>query len=1189
MNANHKKQVLHLQIFTFLAGILILSSFSLYSQQSNQKTLSTGWDFYKGDLGGVWEALRESDISRIPNWQTVTVPHCVNAYDAVDPDKKYYQGGAWYRIFIKPDNPYEHGRTILHFMGAGQKTKLWVYNQYVGEHVGGYDEFSFDITTELKEFYSDSGNKEEYNGKVPIVIRTDNSRDLQMIPSDLSDFNLYGGLYRPVKLLYKPRVSFQDLHVTPNFDTTTQKCDVTIEGSMYNPKNYKEEVSISFEILDNENNTIEEHIISVDPSPKKKEFWRFSIDKPKLWSPDNPYLYQVKAELTAGNSSIEISENFGIRYFRFEKHGSFYLNGERLLLRGMSRHEDHAGMGAAMDKGLIRKEMEMMKDIGTNFIRLGHYQQSEYVLDLCDELGILSWEEIPWCRGGIGGNEYKKQARQMLKNLINQHYNHPSIIFWGLGNENDWPGDFKEFDEEEIRSFMSELNDIAHSLDPSRVTSIRRCDFCTDIIDVYSPSIWAGWYHGKYTDYYEVSEKWNEKVDHFAHMEWGGSSHAHRHSEDPYTPLGYIVSDGSAEERPGDFLMKGGDARFSRDGDWSETYICDLIEWHLKEQARMPWHVGASFWIFKDFSTPLRPNNAIPYVNQKGIVERDFTKKAGYYIFKAYWTDEPMARIYGHTWTTRWGEPNEKKTVKVYSNCNKAELFVNGESQGVKHRNINDFPAAGLRWQVQFEEGGNQLRVIAEEGNQKVEDSLKVNYQTQSWEEPSKFIFEEISRSGDTATLRALAVDENAVLCLDAKNFVRFSLAGEGSLIDDLGTAGGASKVQLANGRAWIKVKLNDGRSTVTVNADSIEQNTIKLFPEMKQPDYTFKGFEYAPELPGKREIINKIKLVTDWQLNHMPSQKGHWYRHNDWTNAALYTGVMAAYRATGKNKYLNKLMGFCESVDWQPAQRFRDADDLCIGQTYIDIYSIKKEEKMFKPIKARIDSLIADPKPGRVDWWWCDALYMEPPVLTRLYRVTGDQKYLDYLDKMYWDAWEFLYDKEEHLFYRDERFIIKEDGSGRREPNGNKVFWSRGNGWVLAGLARILNDMPGDYPTRDRYENLFKEMAHRIALVQPKDGLWRPSLLYPQSFDHGETSGSGFFCYALSWGINNGLLEEDTFLPVVKRTWNALDNCVNENGKLGWVQKIGYAPDEISAEMTEVYGVGAYLLTASEIAKMVE
>lgn len=202
----------------------------------------------------------------------------------------------------------------------------------------------------------------------------------------------------------------------------------------------------------------------------------------------------------------------------------------------------------------------------------------------------------------------------------------------------------------------------------------------------------------------------------------------------------------------------------------------------------------------------------------------------------------------------------------------------------------------------------------------------------------------------------------------------------------------------------------------------------------------------------------------------------------------------MAAYRTTGKNKYLNKLMEFCESVDWQPAQRFRHADDLCIGQTYIDIYSIEEKKKMLAPIKARIDSLIADPKPGRVDWWWCDALYMEPPVLTRLYRVTGDQKYLDYLDKMYWDAWEFLYDQEDHLFYRDERFIIKEDGSGRREPNGNKVFWSRGNGWVLAGLARILNDIPGEHPTRDKYENLFKDMAHRIALLQPKDGLWRPS-----------------------------------------------------------------------------------------------
>ena len=161
----------------------------------------------------------------------------------------------------------------------------------------------------------------------------------------------------------------------------------------------------------------------------------------------------------------------------------------------------------------------MMKDMGVNFIRLGHYQQSEIILDLCDELGILVWEEIPWCRGGLGGDVYKKQARRMLANMIVQHHNHPAVIIWGLGNENDWPNDFNTFDKSAIRAFMKELHDMAHRLDDTRMTAIRRCEFCNDIVDVYSPSIWAGWYRGVFTDYKSISEQEMQKVKHFLHVE----------------------------------------------------------------------------------------------------------------------------------------------------------------------------------------------------------------------------------------------------------------------------------------------------------------------------------------------------------------------------------------------------------------------------------------------------------------------------------------------------------------------------------------------------------------------------------------------------------------------------------------------------------------------------------------------
>ena len=268
-----------------------------------------------------------------------------------------------------------------------------------------------------------------------------------------------------------------------------------------------------------------------------------------------------------------------------------------------------------------------MKDMGVNFIRLGHYQQSRRVLALCDRLGILVWEEIPWCRGGLGGEVYREQARRMLTNMIAQHRNHPSVFVWGLGNENDLPNDFSTFKQEPIRQFMSELNDLAHQLDPYRKTAIRRCDFCKDIVDIYSPSIWAGWYRGKYTDYREVSRKEMEEVEHFLHVEWGASHHAGRHGEDPDAGNAGVQS-GDADERDGDASMYGGPKRVSKDWDWTETYACNLIDWHLKEQERMPWLTGTAYWPFKDFSTPVRPENPFPYLNQKGVVQRDFQKRS---------------------------------------------------------------------------------------------------------------------------------------------------------------------------------------------------------------------------------------------------------------------------------------------------------------------------------------------------------------------------------------------------------------------------------------------------------------------------------------------------------------------------------------------------------------------------------
>ena len=805
---------------------ILLTVYCPHSFSQQKVRLITGWEFLKQDIGGVWEAVRPVKAGNpedFPKWDSVSLPHCVNAYDAVDPDMNYYQGAAWYRTLIDISNPYAKGRTLLHFEGAGQKTQVYVYTTKVGEHVGGYDEWTVDITDAVEAFKKDTLFKKQYKGKIPISIRCDNSRDLEMIPSNLSDFNLYGGLYRYLNLVYEQEISIDKLFARAEVDNAGKNGKLIITARFYNPSGISD-AKVRYTVVDVKGKTIkeEEKFIKTNGDIVLADL---AIKSPQLWSTDKPDLYTVYVTLDGHNTDMVKT---GFRHFEFVKQGPFLLNGKRLLIRGTQRHEDHAGVGSAMTEELMRKEIILIKEMGVNFLRLGHYQQSRIILDLCDSLGIMVWEEVPWCRGGLGGEKYKQQAKRMLTNLIEQHYNHPSVIIWGLGNENDWPGDFDGFDKEKIRSFMKELNDLAHKLDPSRKTAIRRCDFCKDIVDVYSPSIWMGWYRGFYTEYKPVTEEEFKKTDHFIHMEWGGDSHAGRHSENPDKAL-QQVKPLNTGDTSGNASLFAAAAKASKNSDWSESYICNLFDWHLKEQETMPWLTGTAQWIFKDYSTAIRPANPVPCVNQKGLVERDFTKKEGYYVFQSYWATKPMAHIYGHSWPVRWGSEGEEKMVKVFSNCDEAELFVNDRSYGIKKRNSQDFPAAGLRWLVHFNKGGNKVSVIAKKGSVKVQDEISFQYQTETWGKPAKAILEKLGGEDGIVTVQVKLFDEKNVQCLDAANWVRFGLAGDGKLLDDLGTATGSRLVQLYNGRAIIRINTHGGRNIVSAKIDGITTVFLNL------------------------------------------------------------------------------------------------------------------------------------------------------------------------------------------------------------------------------------------------------------------------------------------------------------------------------------------------------------------------
>ncbi|MBN1795531.1 MAG: DUF4861 family protein [Sedimentisphaerales bacterium] len=331
--------------------------------------------------------------------------------------------------------------------------------------------------------------------------------------------------------------------------------------------------------------------------------------------------------------------------------------------------------------------------------------------------------------------------------------------------------------------------------------------------------------------------------------------------------------------------------------------------------------------------------------------------------------------------------------------------------------------------------------------------------------------------------------------------------------------------------------------------------------------------------------VLGAMKKVADWQLAN-PSR----HSTTDWTHGALFAGMTNLAKIDPQSKYMQAMKEFGQKNKWELGRRIYHADDHCVGKMYLDLYSYYRQPEMMEKVKERFDYILAN-KPGtQLDfttpenqrrWSWCDALFMGPPVWAKLSMITGDKKYLDYMNEEWWATTDYLYDKEEHLYYRDSRFF------DRREQNGKKIFWSRGNGWVFAGLARVLENLPDDHPDGPRYITLFKEMAAKLKTIQQPDGCWRASLLDAENYPVKETSGTGFYCYGMAWGINNGLLEKDEYLPAVKKAWAGLVSSVYPDGKLGWVQPIGEDPRKVEKHMTEIYAVGGFLLAGSELYKM--
>jgi rhamnogalacturonyl hydrolase YesR len=340
-------------------------------------------------------------------------------------------------------------------------------------------------------------------------------------------------------------------------------------------------------------------------------------------------------------------------------------------------------------------------------------------------------------------------------------------------------------------------------------------------------------------------------------------------------------------------------------------------------------------------------------------------------------------------------------------------------------------------------------------------------------------------------------------------------------------------------------------------------------------------------------EVKKNMKRVADWQIEHYRdafNKKGIPHHPLHWTNGALYVGMMKWAAMADDGRYWEWLKKVGSDNDWQLHRRIYHADDHTVGQMYCELYRKYNDQEMIQPTLDQFDFIVVHPSQTSIEewktrfcqdrWTWCDALFMSPPVWAKLYVITGERKYLDFMMSEYKATTGFLFDKKDHLYYRDKTYMGELN-------NGTKIFWSRGNGWVFAGLANIMDELDPGSKEYKYFLKIYEKMAKKLLEIQTPEGHWAMSLLGQEFYPTPETSGSSFFTFGLAWGINRGILDRDTYEPAVRKGWKAMVSHITEEGMLGYVQPIGAAPGQAWPDKTEVYGTGAFLCAGSEVYKL--
>ena len=660
--------------------------------------MAEGWRFLRQDT----EPLAKTDA-----WETVSVPHTWNAVDgangkAADPayPEGYYRGPAWYWRPLNVPPEWKGRRVFIRFEGVSQVADVLVNAVPVGQHRGAFAAFCFEITPFLR-----------FDGKDIVRVRADNARAFDVAPLS-GDFTVFGGIYRPVKLISTDPVCVAPLeHASPGLFLTTLNASadgalIEARALVSNGSSKAREAAIEMELKDAEGRSLLNPVtqVSIAAGETKPVVSMLKVEKPRLWQGRrDPYLYSVTVRVRLEGEIVdEVTQPLGIRTVELHPDRGFLLNGSPYPLHGVNRHQDRAGKGWAISDADQEEDHAMIVELGATTIRLAHYQQAEKFHELSDRSGIVTWQEIPLVDSLGGSAPFLENARRQLTEMILQDYNHPSIAMWGLYNELDSTPPWNRTRTAPAVPILESVQALAKQLDPHRPTIAASVPEDVGakhrLPDAMAWNIYPGWYVGQPDDAAAMIEKYSAQL--------GGKR------------LG--ISEYGAGANPTQF-QEGMPAPISPGGpfhpqEW-QNHFHERLWARCQDNPRL---FGTWIWVMFDFAADLRDEGGIAGLNDKGLVTRDRKlRKDTFYFYKANWNPAPMVYLASRRATPRTQAACE---VKAYSNCEEVELSVNGRRIGVARPDAIKV----VRWPgVTLAPGINRIEIIGRNGSDTVSDACE--------------------------------------------------------------------------------------------------------------------------------------------------------------------------------------------------------------------------------------------------------------------------------------------------------------------------------------------------------------------------------------------------------------------------------------------------------------------------------